>query len=329
MSMMRRLWSSRWLRWIVSGALLAVVISYVDLGKTLQIVRAGRPDLILITFALSMAIRLLAAYRWWVLLRCGNATITFGEVTRITFLSVFLGTFMPGSVGLEAIRIYGAKQATSDLALSFSSVLVERALALFALVSLVIVGLIAAPPGLPPMLGRWAWLGLVLLALATLILMHPRLRMLTGGLASKRRWLAPIRERLFKLYARLDMFAERPALMAWLLLLAFGFQLLRVLATAIGAWALGVDLPLTTFVVLVPMIVLISLAPITIAGLGVREAAYVFLFGLVGVNPEIAFALSIMMYLLTLLTSLPGAFYLARYRAVRLPDPERAADPGP
>ena len=60
--------------------------------------------------------------------------------------------------------------------------------------------------------------------------------------------------------------------------LAFGMQILRVAYTVVGAWALGIHLPMLTFVAIVPIIFLIALLPISVGGLGVRETAFVSFF---------------------------------------------------
>ena len=52
--------------------------------------------------------------------------------------------------------------------------------------------------------------------------------------------------------------------------------------------------------------------PVSIGGLGVRETAFVWLFGFVGVTETAAFTLSLMVYALSILSALPGGWYYAR-----------------
>ncbi len=82
--------------------------------------------------------------------------------------------------------------------------------------------------------------------------------------------------------------------------------------TAVIGWAFGLHVPFVYFLVIVPTIFLLIMLPISIGGLGVREAAYVYLFGLVGVAPEAALGLAIVNYLLRLLSVLTGAWVYAR-----------------
>jgi uncharacterized membrane protein YbhN (UPF0104 family) len=96
------------------------------------------------------------------------------------------------------------------------------------------------------------------------------------------------------------------------LVIAVMFQLMRCASTAIGAAAFDVHLPFLLYIVIMPVIILITLLPISIAGLGVRELGFVYLFGQVGMPAEIALSLSLLTRLLTILLAVPGAWFYAR-----------------
>lgn len=122
----------------------------------------------------------------------------------------------------------------------------------------------------------------------------------------------PIRIRLIGVYRRLDDYAGQPYLILWAMSLAIAMQCLRVLSAYVGALALGIQVPVVTFGVLVLIAILVALLPISIGGIGVREAAFVILLGLAGVGEEAAFGLSVLIYVLGLVTILPGGLLWAR-----------------
>ena len=66
------------------------------------------------------------------------------------------------------------------------------------------------------------------------------------------------------------------------------------------------------FLVITPIAILIGLAPISIAGLGVQEAVYVYLLGLVGMAPEMALPLALLIRVMQLVVTLPGAWFYVR-----------------
>jgi hypothetical protein len=70
--------------------------------------------------------------------------------------------------------------------------------------------------------------------------------------------------------------------------------------------ALGVRVSLMNCIFLVPLVMLTTLIPISIAGWGVREGAMVVAFGLIQVPRSDALAVSVLFGAMLLATSLPG-----------------------
>jgi glycosyltransferase 2 family protein len=296
----------------ISVSLLALLLTNVDLDESWRVVAGARLELVALMLALAIGNRFFAAYRWFVLVRVRQPSVSLAGIIRLIFVSGFIGYFMPGSVGVELVRVYGLARTTADRALSVTSVLVERVLAMLALAVLVLIGLPFQPPAMPGAIGAVAWGTLALLLIAVVLPMTSRVRRLSLSLVQHPR-LAFVRGGLGKLYLVLDEYRGRPWLMSWAMLLAIAFQLMRCLAPAVGAAALGAPLPFIFFVALMPVIMLLALVPISIAGLGVQEAGFVYLFGLLGMPVEVALPLALLIRLFTVMALLPGAwFYLRR-----------------
>ncbi len=138
-------------------------LSRIDLGEALAALAEARPEFLAPLLAVYVMVRLMSAYRLYLLLYRLTPAISFGRVVRLVFVSGFVGAFMPGGVGIDLLRVYGLARTTSDVALSVTSVLVERMMGLCVLILLVLVGLTLLPPGLPPAIQHVAWLGLALL----------------------------------------------------------------------------------------------------------------------------------------------------------------------
>ena len=299
------------LRAAVSIGLLAWVIAGLDLTSVGAVLQRANLFLVPVIFALVIVERLLASLRWYLLVR-SDPRVTYWRITRLLFTTTFAGFFFPGTVGVELLRVYSLGRGISNLALAFSSVLIERIQALTALAVLTLIALTSAPPGMPAEIGPTAWLGLAALVLGTATLLWQRFRGLSFRLMPGLS-LAPLREQLAKVYGCLDLYRQQPAPMAFGLLVALAFQVLRILQVVVGAWALGIDTPVQYYFAIMPVIILLTLLPISIAaGLGVREAAFVHLFGLVGMPADAAFSLSIFVYVISFAAGLPGAWMYAR-----------------
>jgi uncharacterized membrane protein YbhN (UPF0104 family) len=70
--------------------------------------------------------------------------------------------------------------------------------------------------------------------------------------------------------------------------------------------ALGFPAPVLQYILLVPLVFLVALMPVSLAGWGVREAGAVWLFGLVGIAAEQAMAISIGYGVMLIISAMPG-----------------------
>ncbi len=291
----------------ISIFLMAMLLTIIDLNQLIEVVRFARVDCLLMMLGIMTVARVYGAYRWYVLLKCRDSRVRFLPVLRITFASNFFGMFLPGG-GIEVLRVAGLARSSSDLETSFSSVLVDRFFGLFTLALVVLIGLGIDSSESEPLVQLWAWVCLFILTIALLGILDRRTRIFVDRLLDTE-LLRPLRKKLEKVYACLDAFRDSPATMAWALILAFGIQFLRVAEILFGAWALNLEPPLISLLIFVPVIVFIQLLPISVGGLGARETAFVYFFGLMGVSTESAFTLSLFIYFGTLFTALPGAWF--------------------
>jgi glycosyltransferase 2 family protein len=290
----------------VSVGLLAYLFVVIDVGAALAILGGAHGALLLAMVCVAVAERIFAAWRWYLLLRLSDHDIRFPRVLRLTLVSSFAGYAFPGSVGVEAVRIYGVTRTTADLGHAVSSVLVERMLAMLALMLLIAIGLAFSAMPWPAL--EWVlWVSFAALLSGVLLIMLPAGRRATLALLPGGR-LAPIRNKLAEIYAALDVYRRRPGVV-WLSLgAAVVFQLLRVVMAALGAWALGAETGLFVFLAIVPAVGLITTLPISIGGFGVQEVGFVYLFGMAGMAGETALALSLLLHLMVLVAIVPGAW---------------------
>ena len=97
-------------------------------------------------------------------------------------------------------------------------------------------------------------------------------------------------------------------------LVAFLFNMIHITMYTFIGWALNAPVSLIQFAIIVPITSLVLLVPISFAGLGVREEAFRQLYGQIGVLPEVAVAMSLLIYFIgNVCTGLVGgAIYLWR-----------------
>lgn len=300
----------RWLQALVSALLLALLVGELDVGDAAaRLVRAnlGWVGLVLL---LMVAEGVYGAYKWWVLLRLHHPSLGLGLVVRVSFVGNFTGQFLPGAAGMELMRGYGLARATGDPTSSFTSILVDRIAGLAGLMLVVLAGSLLDPEQPLVEVAPWALGGLAALALGFGLASAPAPRRLAQRLL---RWLPGERARslLAGVLERLEGFRSQRGLLARALALAVGNTLLRVSVVMAAAAALGLTAPAVAYFVVVPLVIFATLAPVSLGGFGVREAAFVTLLGRYGVPGEEGLALSLLIGVLGMVAELPGAFWLA------------------
>ena len=99
---------------------------------------------------------------------------------------------------------------------------------------------------------------------------------------------------------------QRPKRLLSVLGLSFCLQALGMGAVALLGAGIGIKLPLPFYFVSLPLGALITLIPISFNGLGVRAGAFIYFFGLKGVEAEPALGLGLLFFSVQVALSLLG-----------------------
>lgn len=258
--------------------------------------------------------RVLMAWRWLALLHGveANRPLQRARLLRVFFVSTFVGTFLPGSVGGDAVRAVSATRHGVSMANAVASVAVDRLLGIVSVMLMAVAGLWFVgrqldAPLLLPIAGAGT---LAATGLTWLLLFKPGAYQRTLRLMGAHR--LPTVDRLArKFVAASSQYGYHQGLVGRVLVMSLAVQVLRTLQTWCLGMALGVTIGLAWYFAVVPIIVLVVLLPISFAGLGTANLAFVSLFGLAGVAPADAFVLSVLFLTLSVLGNLPGGVLFA------------------
>ena len=291
-------------RAVIAVGLTALLLWQSDPRAVWQAARAADWRFILLACALVAVDRVLMAYRWWTLLApVGRPPLA--TVMRIFFVSTFVGTFLPASVGGDAVRAYGLSKEGVGGVDAVASVLMDR---LLGVVSILLVGIAGAFLArdlidIRALFPAFAALT-VACAAALAVVFSPRA---AAGVAGVLALLPRGRETGARLVAAIQRYANLHLPMTNVLVCSIAVQVLRVLQTYCLGLALGLAVPLGVYFALVPIVLLIVLMPITINGIGTTQAGFIWLFGRAGVASAPAFALSVLFLGIAVVGNLPGA----------------------
>lgn len=291
-----------WARLAVSAGLIAFILTRVDTGRLSHLLASVAPVFFLLALASVTLERFLLAYKWNVLLAAKRINIPFHHILKIYYLSNFMGTFLPSSLTVEVVRTYALYKYNADSSESISSVLVDKALSVFSslTVVLVILAIFSEMIGNPYIAPLAA--GAMLALIAGFLLL--RSRRLLKGVA--RRLTPRLRDRLRGLHKSFAAYAGHKGVLFYVFLVSLLFQVVRVAAVFFLSLALGQDVSVVYFYVFVPIVIFLTMLPISLMGIGIREGAFIYFFSQAGMPMADALALSILIYVLNVIAVIPG-----------------------
>lgn len=282
---------SSWLRWfgtVLAVGLLIYLLSqqgWSEIASTAGQIAWWRFVLALILVMIS---RFAVAGRWHLLMHSAESGITPRQSIRLTFAMLFSSNFLPTTIGGDVVRLAGAIRLGFDQAISLASLVVDRLVGMTGMA-------MALPFGFPAYIHY-----LTSPAIATSLAIP---------------WLDPIVIKLQRFFRELIQ-----ALKIWLnhprsLLGALGFTWVHMLCTFAMVWLLlvgmGEHISFWLVMGLWSATYFVTLLPISINGMGVQELAMTFFYVAIGgISQSSGLALALLMRLLQLIGSLPGALFI-------------------
>jgi uncharacterized membrane protein YbhN (UPF0104 family) len=285
-----------WLR-LIGLALLGVLLSQLDVAAIARVLQTADWVLLMMAIVLNLPMVLLKSLRWQALMHSQDIRYSISKAYLAYFGSIFVGFLTPGRLGEFVKAIHVNHDCEVSIVRAFSSVLADR---LFDLYALLLVGVVAVltltvgntqvialigsavlltvPLGLLLSSTTFGWLQQVSL----------RLGLWNRKLVSPGNWLLEIRAGLCQLtwLAMLSAIA--------LTALAYGIFFGQCYLLAL---ALGLPATFASVSYAVALGNLVTLLPISISGIGTRDAAIVAYLGMVGVPSETALAFSVLVFL--------------------------------
>jgi uncharacterized membrane protein YbhN (UPF0104 family) len=259
---------------------------------------------------------LVSAWRWGLLLDAQGVHVSAGRLTQSFLVATFFNNFLPSNIGGDVVRITDTVKDARSRTLAATVVLMDRGIGLLGLVLLAAVAAsIAAGSGTVqgPVPSWMLWGGFVAAtAISAPAVIVP---------STVERVLKPLRRvhpewvgaRLEALTGVLTRFRQAPGALLGCFIGALLVQALLVAFYAAVAHSIRVPVSPWHMAVVVPMSFLVQMLPISVNGLGLREATFTFYFSRLGLPIEAALVVSLLGAGLVMVFSLSGAaVYVSR-----------------
>ena len=297
----------RWLKPVGTLALYALVFYWTDAAAIARELAGTRLDYMALAVGLYMAGQSVSAWRWKVLLGPIQLDVSYPRLLGFYFTGMFFNLFLPTIVGGDAVKAMLLARATGAPARSTMSVFMERNLGLCALTIVAVIAAAFAPPvnvgGFS--IRAFTWLLAAGYVVANVVLLSPLAYRLADRVIAASP-LSRFRARAESLYKAVLPYKTAARAVTIGIALSFVHQAVVIAVVFLNARALSLEVPLPAVAVFVPIVSLAGMAPISVNGLGVREALYVLLFGRLGVPAETSVSLALLYLAVTVFASLPG-----------------------
>ena len=278
---------------------LLIILAKIDVNKLLQILVNVNLIFLVTAIILNIPQLFLKSLRWNRLLLIQG--INYSKITSfLTYMSsLYIGFVTPGRLGEFIKAVYLKSDKGISLSKGMSSVLVDR---LFDLYLLIILGLIGIWKfDILGKLSNTSLFLLIIFVLFPLIILNKQLMGKLIGLIykfvikKKAQLRDKIEERFEDFYNGINQLINLElifsALLTCLSYLVFFIQCYLI------AIAMGISINFITITLFMVISNLISFIPISISGLGTRDATLIYLFSLINLTPELAVSYAFLVFI--------------------------------
>ncbi len=297
-SRLRAFLGSRWgvfLKVAVSLGILLWFALRIDFATLARIASDGRPIFLCAILGLSLTRTAIGVFRFRILTELLQP-ISLSELFKQKFIASYFNKILPTALGGDAVRIFMLADCGLPKQQGAVLILIERLMGFSALVLLAAFGVLTfeVPPGI--MLTTFV-LGLGFAGTIAMLLAG---RTAFEGLAAR----YPVLQRAWKALALLSQ-SRRALLLVFTSSILF--QVVTISLTWLVAKALSIALPFAACLALVPLVYVATMLPVSLGGIGLREASFAYLLGLMGLPLEVSLLISLGTYAALLPNGLVGA----------------------
>jgi uncharacterized membrane protein YbhN (UPF0104 family) len=289
------------LKLTVTTACIVYLYRTIDLRTIATTFSSCRADVLLISLLVYWGAQICVCLRCQLILQNVGAALPLTKILSAHFIGLWFSQILPGTVGGDVTKALILGRDTG-LSRATRAILLDRIAGLLILLETVL--LMAPLYDARFHIGPWPTLaglfgGILLLTLCVLLGKYHDHFAARAGL-------------LFRLAEDASQLFRRAVWRTQLWTSITGHFLVIAVYGLIG-YSLDIRIESMAILLITPLLFLVTMLPVSLAGWGIRELSAVWLFGLAGVNADDSIAVSLAFGFFMLLASLPGlVLFLAR-----------------
>lgn len=278
----------------ISVFLLIFLFKQVDTKSLLDILKKADKLLLFFAFFISFFIYLFCFLRWKMLLNAIGINPLLSRLISSFAGGIFFNLFLPSTIGGDFVRTTDLAMHTKKTKEVVATVILDRLSGYIGMVGIALLALLFGRKLIQDkIIMQSIFVMAAILIFILLILfnksLYSRINKLlhspTGG---------KIRTTIESIHQEMHYFRNHKKIILHNLLLSFIIQTISPFATYIISLSLGLTVNIAYFFILLPIVGTITLLPISLGGLGLRDATVIYFFAKAGIGKDLAFAMSLL-----------------------------------
>lgn len=267
-----------------SVAILGLVLVFIPVHKLAVALRSIPPSVWLMVVLGYLSTHIIGVIKWRLTLRLSQARLSFSEALRCYYAGLFGTVFLPSIVGGDVIRIGLAFRINRNKAGVVLGCMVDRLLDVISLAVVAGIGVLLLPGTLDPRSRRL----FIAFGLSFAVVIAAVLALL--AITPWQRLPFKLRRMIVKLRRAWLSIASQPGYVFVSLSLGIIVQTALIALSATIAGACGLHVSFHIWLLVWPLAKLLALVPVTLGGLGIREAGLAALLAPFGAPSALAVA---------------------------------------
>ena len=295
------------------------MLSKIEWNKVIEIAKEGSLFYFIAAFIAIQLTVFSSILKWKMLVdsslkQDNKQNASFFKLGRFYYIGLFFNNFLPGSVGGDVVRIYYLGRITG-VPIATASVAFERITSGIALIVIAFFSSISMEAARPYLFTTILVLGIILILLFLLgkIVKKMKDRAGVNGKATDlpmNRWFLKLKKTLLNT-GKVALKYRKEDVKWWLTIITLSllFQIGLAWINDLLFLSIGIDIPWIDLLMIITLISVITMLPISVNGLGVREGCYVLFFKELGVPAEISLTISLLFFIFVSISSLAGGLF--------------------
>ncbi|MDP2681341.1 MAG: lysylphosphatidylglycerol synthase transmembrane domain-containing protein [Deltaproteobacteria bacterium] len=305
------------LKIFISVALLVFLFRKADMGNVWTIMQSINFPMFAAVALLYAISQIISTYRWSLFLPHAGIDMPFLKLVSLYYVGMFFNIFLPTAIGGDVVKSYYLYKFSGKGGNSLASVFLDRFTGFFALVTIAFVSLIfgynyVKDTYVPLLVAALT----ALFFLSSLILWNKGLHNWALVIIRKVK-LFGINEKIESLYNAVMLYKDEPLILLKAFGVSFVIQFISISIFYLISKGFGMTVSMGYFFLFVPIAVSISMIPISLSGLGLREGAFVYLFTKVGTTDAQALSISLAGFAVMVMLGLIGGIEYMRLGSVK------------